>query len=78
MNPEFYEQALKTYGKILQRNPNHIDAMVNMGLTYAKSGKSIEAQELWTRVLKLDPGNAEARTNLGVLQKRMFTTDNND
>ena len=56
--------ALTTYGKVLYLNPGHLDAMLNMGLTYVKLGKLIEAQEMWKRVLQYDPDHPEARTNL--------------
>lgn len=60
----YYALALRTYGRVLLLKPDHLDAMLNMGLSYVKLGKYAEAKELWSRVLAIDPGNEAARVNL--------------
>lgn len=60
----YYALALRTYGKVLLLKPDHLDGMLNMGLSYVKLGKYAEAKELWSRVLAIDPDNEAARVNL--------------
>jgi len=69
---KYLHLALRTYGKVLFLDPDHLDAMLNMGLTYVKIGKLLEAKELWQRILQHDPDNYEARANLARLAKDLL------
>ncbi len=71
-NPRYYDLALRNFGKVLFLKPDHLDTMLNMGLTYVKLGKKIEAQELWQRVLQKEPDNYEARVNLQRLTNELL------
>jgi len=81
-------EAIASYQKALQRDPQAIMAMVNMSIAHAQSGETDEAEKTLQKVLKQAPDNAEANFNMGLLQaeksklkaaenhlKKAFTTD---
>ncbi len=70
--PGYYQAALDTFGQLLLRDETNVDALLNMGLTYAKLKKYAEARELWIRVLRIDPGNKDALHNLRILEQQIL------
>ncbi len=81
-------EAIASYQKALQRDPQAIMAMVNMSIAHAQLGETDEAEKTLQKVLKQAPDNAEANFNMGLLQaeksklkaaedhlKKAFTTD---
>lgn len=70
--PGYYQAALDTYGQLLLIDDTNTTALLNMGLTYAKTKKYAEARELWTRLLHIDPNNSEALHNLRVLEQEIL------
>lgn len=56
------------YGKIfdqLAANPKDPQAMLQVGIIYARIGELEDALDLFLKILELDPGNAAARNNAG-------------
>ncbi len=58
--------AVETYRKLLERNPDHLEARSNLGAAYARLGDYAAAIEQYQRALELDPANAAVRFNLGL------------
>ena len=71
-DPRHYQAALDTFGQLLLLDETNVDALLNMGLTYAKMKKHAEARELWTRLLRIDPGNQDALHNLRILEQQIL------
>ena len=65
-----FPQAELHYRQILQRNPQHVDALHMLGLLAHQTGRNDVAQELIGKAVRLKPTFAEAHSNLGnVLQQ---------
>lgn len=59
-----HEMALGFYERALQQEPRSVLAQLGRGAALQKLGKSEEARTAYDRVLKVDPGNREALTNI--------------
>jgi tetratricopeptide (TPR) repeat protein len=59
-----YDTALGFYDSALKEEPNSVLALLGRGTALQKMGKGPEAQAPYDQVLKLDPQNREALTNL--------------
>jgi len=55
-----YARAEDNYLKYLALAPEDVQAWLRLGEAQARRGAYDEARESWERVLRLDPGNAEA------------------
>jgi Tfp pilus assembly protein PilF len=62
-----YDTALGFYDQALQQEPNSALALLGRGAALQKIGRSSEAQGAYDAVLRLDPKNREALTNLTVI-----------
>jgi tetratricopeptide (TPR) repeat protein len=59
-------EAEKLYQGILQLDPNHADALHNLGIIRIQQGKADEAVVLIRRAVELNPGAANPRNDLGM------------
>lgn len=59
-----WEQAVTLNQKILQESPADCDALNRLGYAFHELGRTDEAQEIFQRVLLLDPCNTIATRNL--------------
>jgi tetratricopeptide (TPR) repeat protein len=59
-----HEMALGFYDRALQQEPRSVLAQLGRGAAQQKLGNTPEARSAYERVLKLDPNNREALTNL--------------
>src|SRR5829696_8988740 len=62
------ENAAALYTQILQLDPGHTTAAVNLGTHQIRQGKAKEAMALWLRALGRNPSLIGARLNLAVAQ----------
>jgi tetratricopeptide (TPR) repeat protein len=62
-----HEMALGFYERALQQEPRSILAQLGRGAALQKMGRSDEARVSYERVLKIDPQNREALTNLTMI-----------
>ncbi len=51
----------------LRKNPNDLEGQMMAGRSYVALERTEDAKNAWTKVLELDPNNAEAHFNLGVI-----------
>ena len=59
-----YEKALKWYLKVLQCDPNNVEAMSNLAATLILFDRRQEAEQYWIRSVKLRPSYFEAVEHL--------------
>ncbi len=58
-------EAVAEYRRALEHNPNHRDALSNLGASLANRGQLEEATIQFERLIVVDPNNANAYANLG-------------
>jgi tetratricopeptide (TPR) repeat protein len=59
--------AVAEYQRALDRDPNHLDALNNLGVALVRQGRLDEAARQFERALVINPESADTRTNLGVV-----------
>ena len=59
-----YEEALEAFLNAVAANPRDADALFDVGLTYEKLGRHLEASAAFRSALELRPGYAKARARL--------------
>ena len=59
------ERAVGLIRQSLQSNPNHVEALNNLGVAYRKLGRFEDAFRAHERAVELSPGSAVAHDNLG-------------
>ena len=60
-----FNQALVCYQQVLSQQPDHVDALTNLGSVLKSLGRSKEAIACYRHVLNLKPDSTEAWFNLG-------------
>jgi len=63
---EQYEDAIKTYEKLLAIVSRHPTANFNLGICYEKLGRWQEASDAFIKALETDPQRVEANLGLGI------------
>lgn len=61
------DAALSVVLRGLERNPEHVDAHALLALLHVDAGDRETAGDEWEMILRLDPGNFDARRGLGFL-----------
>ena len=59
--------AQKLYEKILKINPNHIDALNNLGSIFKELDQIEKAKKCYEKVIEIDPNYLNALNNLGIV-----------
>jgi tetratricopeptide (TPR) repeat protein len=62
-----FENAVKTYKKILAKNPKDDVAQFNLGRAYNKLNQDADAQKALTQAVKLKPEDGQYQTELGAI-----------
>jgi tetratricopeptide (TPR) repeat protein len=66
-----YGEAIALYEELLELNPNHPEALNNLGAAFFKVGRIGEAELVFRRAVQIQPNYADANSNLGnVLRNR--------
>lgn len=60
-------QAVREFRKLLQKNPNDIEAKLFLGDAYLKAGQTTNAQVVYEELLKISPGSHILNTRLNWL-----------
>ncbi len=61
------KEAQNLYNKILEINPNHLQAHYNLGIIFEKLGELIKAKDCYENAIKIKPNYLDAYKNLGVV-----------
>jgi len=64
-DPESREAAMDAYQRVLEINPQHIDALINLGMLAYEEGQLEKAMACFQQAVDLDKENAIAQFNLG-------------
>lgn len=67
--------AIENYKEILRRDPNNLQALINIGNLYFDAGQDQLAIEHYRRALALDPRNVNVRTDMAVCYRRTGNPD---
>ncbi len=62
-----YKRAERLFKLLLEKNPDEINYVYNLGLMCYDAGRLDEAEILLRKVIEKDPDNADARNNLGYM-----------
>jgi arylsulfatase A-like enzyme/Flp pilus assembly protein TadD len=68
--------ALESLRKILDQDPNNVDALVNSGTVHYKMGELETALQFYKSAVKLDPSRAQAFSNMGSVYFSSFQRSN--
>jgi len=60
-----FDDAIKSYKKALELNPNYAEAYYNMGIAFKNMGSHVSAIDCYKKALKIQPKYAEANYNMG-------------
>ncbi len=63
-----FEKARKSFSKVNELRPGHVNTLIYLGVTESKMGELEKAVGRMEKVLELDPGNQVARRNLEKLK----------
>ena len=66
-----YSKAIKTFEKVLEVVPQHIDARRNLAMAYLESGDAEKAEEYLRECLRLDPNDRWSNLLLGNIYARI-------
>ena len=69
-NPEVFRQAQEIAKKVLEKNPEHVDALILSGYASAGLQDYRTSVDLFQKALALDPENLSAYVSLGTTQMR--------
>jgi tetratricopeptide (TPR) repeat protein len=70
-DPNSRTEAVDAYERVLASNPNHVDALINLGMLSYDGGDLEKAVACFRRAVGLEDDNAVARFNLGsVLEEK--------
>ena len=58
--------AIQYYNKVLEINPNNVDALTNKGVALSKLNNNTGVIQYYNKVLEINPNNVDALTNKGV------------
>jgi superkiller protein 3 len=65
-----YTAAEAGFREVLQTAPNHVDALRNLGVVLARTGRPEQAIAVYRRALELSPGNTSVLLNVGLVYMR--------
>jgi cytochrome c-type biogenesis protein CcmH/NrfG len=66
---------IETYKEILRKDPNNLQALVNIGNLYYDSRQDRAAVDAYRKALSIDPGNSNVRVDMAVAYRRLGDSD---
>jgi Flp pilus assembly protein TadD len=70
-----YRTAEKQYKTILEKDPDNLDALSNLGVVYFRSGQTATAESTLKKALAIAPNDASVLTTLGIVHYRQSRFD---
>lgn len=74
LNRSDYRTAVKAFGDAVQADPSSTRYRYNLGLALGRAGLYQQSVTELETVLRMDPGDVEARRTLGKVQARLDET----
>ena len=68
--------AQELYNKVLQTDPNYVNAHYNLSFIYRGFGENQKAIDCYEKVITIDPNYADAHNNLGAIFKELGDDQN--
>lgn len=75
---EKYLDAIDTYKKILNDDPNDSDALFYLAFTYSQNNQLEKAIETYNKVIEITPNESSAHYNLGLAYLRLGKEEDNE
>jgi tetratricopeptide (TPR) repeat protein len=66
---------IESYKEILKKDPNNLQALINIGNRYYDSGQDRQAVEAYKRALAIDPANSNVRVDMAISFRRLGDPD---
>jgi len=66
---------IENYKEILRKDPNNLQAIINVGNLYFDTRQDLLAIEHYRKALAIDPGNVNVRTDLALCYRRTGKSD---
>jgi len=63
----FIQPAISEYELAIKYKMDYIDAMINLGILYARTEQTHRARLIWNKVLEIDPNNETVKENLKIM-----------
>jgi Flp pilus assembly protein TadD len=67
LSPVAHAETLSMLERCVARHPADVELMSDLGAVYASSGRFVDAEAVYRRLLSVDPGDADVRVRLGRL-----------
>ena len=64
---EAFDDAVKVLEALAQANPEDVDVLFQLGATYERAGKSVDAEKTFLRILETNPDHAPTLNYLGYM-----------
>jgi tetratricopeptide (TPR) repeat protein len=66
---------IESYKEILKKDPNNLQALINIGNRYYDSGQDRQAVDAYKRALAIDPANVNVRVDMSISFRRLGDPD---
>ncbi len=66
---------IESYKEILKKDPNNLQALINVGNRYYDSGQDRQAVDAYKRALAIDPANINVRVDMAISFRRLGDPD---
>ena len=70
-----YEGEIQLSKSILEKDPNNVQALINLGNAYFDTERYQEAIDAYSRALVINPKNSDVRTDMGIMYRKLGQFD---
>ena len=65
------KEAQNFYNQVLKINPNHINALNNLGGLFKQLGETKKAKNFYDKIIEINPNFADSHNNLGIIYREL-------
>jgi len=70
-----YEEEIRLSKSILEKDPNNVQALINLGNVYFDTERYQEAIDAYSKALAINPKNPDVRTDMGIMYRKLGQFD---
>ncbi len=70
-----YEGEIQLSKSILEKDPNNLQALINLGNAYFDTDRYQEAIDAYSKALAINPKNPDVRTDMGIMYRKLGQFD---